>query len=78
MAQIDLASIERIEKERNMLHEKVYSTYTTFEQGGEKYVQIDTYGKSTRNMPGKISQSIQIDSEVAQYLVKLLTKEFDL
>ena len=44
MAQISLDSIKRIEKYRNTIHDKVYTTYTTFEADGEKYVQIDTYG----------------------------------
>lgn len=38
MAQISLDSIKRIEKYRNTIHDKVYTTYTTFEADGEKYV----------------------------------------
>ena len=77
MAQLDLTKIEKLEKARNTIHEKVYTTYTCFEHYGEKYVQIDTYGKSDRDMPGKISQSVQIDKETAKFLVDLLNKEFD-
>lgn len=78
MAQISLESIERIEKNRNMLHEKVHTTYTVFEKDGRKYVQFDTYGKDDRDNPEKISQSIQLDEETARYLVKLLIREFEL
>ena len=78
MAQISLESIERIEKIRNVLHEKVHATYTVFEKDGQKYVQLDTYGKDDRDNPEKISQSIQLDEETARFLVKLLIKEFDL
>lgn len=78
MAQISLESIERIEKTRNVLHEKVHTTYTVFEKDGQKYVQLDTYGKDDRDNPEKISQSIQLDEEVARFLVKLLIREFDL
>lgn len=78
MAQIDLKTIKRIEKGKNVLHEKVQTTYTVFEDYGGKYVQLDTYGKSSREVPGKISQSIQIDREAAIYLVKLLVNEFHL
>ncbi len=35
MAQISLDSIKRIEKYRNTIHDKVYTTYTTFEADGE-------------------------------------------
>ena len=45
---------------------------------GEHYVQIDTYGKSGRDLPGKISQSIQLDFETAKFVYDLLKKEFDL
>lgn len=78
MAQIGLESIERIEKTRNTLHEKVSSTYTVFEKDGQKYFQLDTYGRDGRENPEKISQSIQLDEETARYLVRLLIREFDL
>lgn len=78
MAQLDLNNIKKLDKSRNLLHEKVYTTYTCFEQYGDKYVQIDTYGKSDRDMPGKVSQSIQIDKNTARFLIDLFTKEFEL
>ena len=78
MAQINLDSIERIEKERNLVHEKVYSTYTVFEKDGKKYVQLDTYGKDDREVPGKISQTLQFDRETARFIIKLLIQEYDL
>ena len=76
MAQISLDSIKRIEKNRNTIHEKVYTTYTVFELEGKKYVQFDTYGRLDRENPEKISQSIQLDKETAQFIVKLLVSEF--
>lgn len=78
MAQISLESIKKIEKYRNTVHDKVHATYTIFELDDVKYVQIDTYGRIERENPEKISQSIQLDRETAQYLVNLLCKEFDL
>ena len=78
MAQIDLNSIRRIEKQRNPIHEKVNATFTVFEKDGERYVQIDTYGRGDRENPEKISQSIQIDKDAARFLVRLLLQEFDL
>lgn len=36
MAQISLDSIEKIEKYRNTVHEKVHTTYTSFEIDGYK------------------------------------------
>lgn len=78
MAQISLESIKKIEKYRNTVHEKVHTTYTTFEMNGEKYVQIDTYGRIDRENPEKISQSFQFDRATSEFLVKLLSEEFDL
>lgn len=50
MARIDLETIKRIDKDRNTIHTKVYTTYTAFEADGQKYFQIDTYGKSGRDI----------------------------
>ena len=77
MAQIDIKTIERLHKERNTIHEKVYATYSTFDSYGEHYVQIDTYGRSDREQPGKISQSIQLDEKSAKYLFDLLKAEYN-
>jgi len=78
LAQIRLDDIERIEKARNVLHEKVYTTYTSFEKNGQKYFQLDTYGTSSREIPEKVSQSFQLDENAARFLVKLLIEEFGL
>ena len=55
MAQINLKNIKKIEKNRNTIHDKVYTTYTVFKADGDRYVQIDTYGKIDRENPEKIS-----------------------
>lgn len=77
MAQIDIKHIEKLEKDRNFVHDKVYATYSVFDELGEHYVQIDTYGRSNRELPGKISQSIQLDKTSAKVLFDLLKTEFD-
>lgn len=76
MAQISLDSIKKVLKTRNTIHEKVHATYTVFEMGGEKYVQIDTYGRIDRENPEKISQSFQLDKQAARFLIDILNKEF--
>ena len=78
MAQISLDSIKRIDKYRNTIHEKVHTTYSAFELDGKKYVQFDTYGRIDRENPEKVSQSIQLDKETAQYIIKILNDEFSL
>lgn len=78
MAQISLENIKRIDKYRNTVHEKVHATYTVFELDGKKYVQLDTYGRIDRENPEKISQSFQLDTESAKFLIDILKKEFDI
>lgn len=78
MAQINLENIKRIDKNRNSIHDKVYTTYTIFEADGNKYIQLDTYGRIGRENPEKISQSIQLDQKTAEFLVNLLVKEFEI
>ena len=77
MVRINIDTIQKIQKDRNIVHDKVTTTYSIFYNGGKKYVQIDTYGRDDRAIPNKLSQSFQIDEETAKYLVKLLVKEFD-
>ena len=78
MAQINLKSIKRIEKQRNIVHDEVYSTYSVFEINGERYVQLDTYGRVGRENPEKLSQTIQLNRDTAKFLVELLSREFEL
>lgn len=78
MARINIKNFSKITKERINVHESVDSTYTIFSIANEKYLQIDTYGRKGRKVEGKISQSLQLDKDSAMYLVKLITKEFDL
>lgn len=78
MAQIDISNLTKVNKERNTIHDQVYATYTVFDNNGEKYLQIDTYGKPARENPEKISQSFQLNREAASYLANLLIKEFEL
>lgn len=78
MAQISISSMARIEKYRNTIQEKVHATYTVFKKDDKKYVQIDTYGRIGRENPEKVSQSIQLDKDAAQFLVDILKEEFEL
>ena len=78
MAQINVKDIKKIDKARNSVHEEAPATYTIFEDGGEKYFQIDTYGRNEREFPEKISQSIQLNKESARRLARLLIETYDL
>ncbi len=68
MARIEETRLKKIDKEKNFIHETVQATYSVFDRDGERYFQIDTYGKDDREMPEKISQSIQVDKKI--FMVK--------
>ena len=78
MARIKNEEFQKISKERNSIHETVDATYCVFEDEGQKYFQIDTYGRNARKIPGKVSQSLQFDETMAKSLVHILSQEFNL
>ncbi len=43
---------------------------------GETYLLLETYGSSDRKIPGKVSQSIQLDRQGAAALKSLLERAF--
>ena len=66
----------QLHKDRNQIHGPVECGYTMFEKGGQRYLQLDTYGSSERQIPGKTSQSIQLNVESARQLKALIQKTF--
>ncbi len=51
--------------------------YSIFEgPSKERYLQLDTAGSKDREFPGKISQSIQFDRQMAGQLFELLQRAF--
>ncbi len=77
MALIMSGNFDRLEKNRNSVHQSVDSTYTAFtDYNGNKFIQIDTYGSKDRMFRGKVSQSIQFNDESAQMLLQIIRREF--
>jgi hypothetical protein len=64
--------------ERNSIHDEISASYTVFENNGRVFIQIDTYGREDREIPGKKSQTIQLDREGAVALFAILKREFNL
>lgn len=58
------------------VHNYTDAHFDSFNDGGKKYLQIDTYGSDDRQKPGKVSQSLQIDEEVAKRLIDIIKNEF--
>lgn len=62
--------------EASAAHGPVDCGYRSFSSGGEKYLQLDTYGSPHRAIPGKVSQSIQLDRAGAAALCRILMEAF--
>lgn len=78
MALLLKTKLVKLDKYRNTIHKPTTATYTSFEEGGNKYFQIDTYGSEDRLMTEKISQSIQFDKSTAKKIIDILKTEFNL
>ena len=61
---------------RQRVHGEVECGFSTFECDGRRYIQLDTYGSPERAIPGKVSQTIQLDEAGARDLKRLLTRVF--
>ena len=50
--------------------------YAVFDHNGHAYLQLDTYGSNDRQIPGKVSQTLQLDAKAARALVTLISTTF--
>jgi hypothetical protein len=71
-----IGEFTKIHKESNRVHDTVECGWTVFESDGATFLQLDTYGSSGREIPGKVSQSIQLDEAGAARLVRILLQAF--
>ena len=71
-----ITQFAEIQKDTNQVHGEVECGYTIFERGGSTFLQLDTYGSRDRKFHGKVSQSIQLDSQSAAELQRLLRRAF--
>ncbi|WP_238944680.1 hypothetical protein [Allofranklinella schreckenbergeri] len=53
-------------------HTEVECTYTVVDVEGEKQLQLDTYGSASRDIPGKKSQSLRLNSQAIQQLKEII------
>jgi hypothetical protein len=53
--------LKHLALEREATHSEVECTYSIIhDDNGAKHLQIDTYGSTTRQIPGKKSQSLRL------------------
>ncbi len=70
-------SLKALHKDRCSPHGPVECTFTVFtDDAGTKYLQLDTYGSATRQIPDKVSQSLQFSGESLRQLRDLIEREF--
>lgn len=67
---------QEVEGATQRRHGPVTCGYRTFVVEGEVLLQLDTYGSAERQIPDKISQSIQLNVEGARELMSLLVEVF--
>lgn len=51
-----IRTFERKHMDRNSIHDQIDASYTVFENDGRVFVQIDSYGRDERAIPGKKSK----------------------
>ncbi len=69
--------LEQLTLEEGSPHTEVQCTYSIVDDRDGRYLQIDTYGSTTRKFPGKKSQSIRFAPEAIEQLKLLLAQHFD-
>lgn len=67
-----IETMERRDIQRPSRHGEVAATYSVLQIDDETYLQIDTYGAADRQIPGKISQSVQFGPAGVAELRRLL------
>lgn len=72
MARVD--KLERKSVDRPSRHAAVEARYAIFDIAGETILQIETYGSPGREIPGKVSQSVQFGSEGLAALKRILAE----
>ena len=71
-----IKAFEEKRRDRQTIHDAIDATYSVFERDGRTFVQIDTYGRAEREVPGKVSQSLQLDEKSARELFDILNDAF--
>ncbi|MEU4036608.1 hypothetical protein [Streptomyces collinus] len=71
-----IKEFQSVSSESQRLHGPVTCGYRTFTTAGRRVLQLDTYGSTDRQIPDKISQSVQLDEAAARELLKIIQNSF--
>ncbi len=74
-----MAIVTRIEKDDRSLGAhptRLVAKYIVAERDGKRVLQLNSYGSEDRQVPGKLSQTLQFTEESAYQLYRVLKAEF--
>jgi hypothetical protein len=72
-----IARFEKITSDRQRIHgTETNCGYGAFDVQGRRYLQLETYGSNERKIPGKISQTLQLDEDRAAELLRIIRQTF--
>lgn len=75
-----MAFVKSVEKDdravKNLHPTKLACKYIFSETGGQRIIQLNTYGSDFRDVPGKLNQTLQFDEHSARQLFDVLKMEF--
>lgn len=71
-----ITEFEQVTSDRHSVHAPVRCGWKIFRTKGSTVLQLDTYGTSGRDIPDKVSQSIQLDEAGAVALIGLIHRAF--
>ena len=73
-----ISSFRKLPRTSGRLHRThVECGYVIFDAGGKRFLQLETYGSDERQIPGKVSQTLQLDEDAAMRLAELIRRAFD-
>jgi hypothetical protein len=71
-----ISDFHEVTVDSTKIHEAVSCGWRVFSSGGQRVLQLDTYGSQARKIPGKVSQSIQLDEAAAHQLMTIVMRAF--
>ncbi|OBG64738.1 hypothetical protein [Mycobacterium sp. E3339] len=71
-----ISEFQHVGSDRNAVHKPVLCGWRSFTVDGQTFLQLDTYGSDERQIPNKVSQSIQLGRDGAATLLKLIQDTF--
>jgi hypothetical protein len=69
-----IRNFEKLDLKANARHTETQGGWSVQGQDGEKFIQINTVGSSSREIPGKVSQTLRLDKAAIEQLADLARK----